>query len=467
MKKSWNPILNKVIELKELYEKTFGELKDEDYLLINNGCYKYGFDDKTPCIVTWYEKLKETNVCLSDFPDFFKYLSMDQEGDLISFKYNKLAIYNRVLYPSSSIYREARGLVINVRKMELVLTPFKKFFNVNEIEYIRQNNLEVLKNNPYNYDEDKLKEIAKQTEALTNETSLDVIKEKMKKAKVVEWTNKFDGSMISMRYYDNKIVIASSSRIEQKGNRHAYGARKLLQQKHIDMMKENSNITFIFEYIDESDKHIVKYDFNDIVLIGMRNVTNGELISYADLELLAKKHNIRHTSVEHLSLNNVLNDMKTLVDANKEGWVLNIDSQQYKFKLEDYFQVHKLLYAISENQVIRFYADGKYDDLIAQFDNVDEIKKIESVIDVCNEYINLYKEVLTYYQTLIPIDKRQMSTFLKELPSLLSNNIFKKENINPLILKASKNQNNNSYVKFGLMERNIESLKKIKKEKGI
>ena len=75
---------------------------------------------------------------------------------------------------------------------EIVVAPFRKFFNINEIP----------------------------------ETSLDVVTKEIQAADLVEITNKLDGSMVSVRWYDGQIFLAGTGCID-KSNRpstHAAGA---------------------------------------------------------------------------------------------------------------------------------------------------------------------------------------------------------------------------------------------------
>ncbi len=81
-----------------------------------------------------------------------------------------------------SIYRECRSVVIDVVNEQLVLAPFRKFFNLNEVD----------------------------------ENRLENILNKIKSAKSIEITDKLDGSMQNARYYNGDIVISGSRALDRK-----------------------------------------------------------------------------------------------------------------------------------------------------------------------------------------------------------------------------------------------------------
>lgn len=73
-------------------------------------------------------------------------------------------------------YRECRSLVIDVVNDCIILAPYKKFFNIGEVE----------------------------------ETSLENVRARINTAKCIEFSNKLDGSMQSVTWYNGEIVMAGS-----------------------------------------------------------------------------------------------------------------------------------------------------------------------------------------------------------------------------------------------------------------
>lgn len=151
----WNPIFNKVMEVKREWEK----LPCTDMFR------------ETPTFLKMLEELDR-----KEYNDIFDCLQINQDGDLILIRYGLAEMQSGMWEDPNSIYRECRSVVIDIKNECLVLTPFRKFFNLNEVE----------------------------------ENKLDVVMDKLKTAKVVEIVDKLDGSMQSARWYSGKPFMAGS-----------------------------------------------------------------------------------------------------------------------------------------------------------------------------------------------------------------------------------------------------------------
>ena len=154
MNVSWNPVLNKVIEIKNKYRSLFKVVD-------------YSYTEEMTCVERWIRELNDVENL-----ELFKYLKLIQKDNLVLFRYANYAdIYSEddditsdeLWNMGNGFYRECRSVVIDVWKEEIVLAPFRKFFNINEWA----------------------------------ETSYEVIQNKINNASVVEFTDKLDGSMQS------------------------------------------------------------------------------------------------------------------------------------------------------------------------------------------------------------------------------------------------------------------------------
>lgn len=69
------------------------------------------------------------------------------------------------------------------------------------------------------------------------------------------------------------------------------------------MISENSDKTFIFEYISKNDIHVVCYSEAEqgLYLIGIRYVNNGYIHLYSDVINYANKYNIKTINKEQSS----------------------------------------------------------------------------------------------------------------------------------------------------------------------
>lgn len=161
---SWNPVLNKTIEIKNEYIKKFGYIT-YDYL--------DGYTNKSQtCLERWVEELNKLEPIdqYSEYTDLLSCLELNQYNDFILLRYARYSnVYDGEIDNSgedfwdryNGFYRECRSIVIDIRNECIILCPFKKFFNINELE----------------------------------ETNLENIQSRISNAKTVEFSDKLDGSM--------------------------------------------------------------------------------------------------------------------------------------------------------------------------------------------------------------------------------------------------------------------------------
>ena len=360
--KSWNPVLNKVIEIKNEYKKRFGYI---------SYYYKDGYTSESQtCVERWIEHLNgiEPFNQYKEYEDIFSCLEMNQCDTFVLIRYARYSnVYDGETEVSGEdfwdrydgFYRECRSVVIDVKNDCLVLTPFKKFFNINELE----------------------------------ETSYDNVKNRINKATYIEFTDKLDGSMQSARWYDNKIVMSGSQAINPSNSwRLEDGYRMInLLPGYKDMLKQFPTCTFIFEYISLKDAHVVKYkkEQEGLYLIGIRDVNTGVELPYRTVIYIANEHHIPTTKLFDKNLDEIMSELDDKKSDEAEGFVVNIDGFKVKIKYNDYTYIHKALSKLSSiNLVIRSIADDKYDDLLSKL----PIAYHENVKKVSNIVFNYIKE---------------------------------------------------------------------------
>ena len=324
---SWNPVLNMFCEMKEK--------------AISMGIDLWDYDQKKEtCLDYWVRMMGDQ-----------KYIDVIENLQLLEwdrFLLVRYAEYSSVLSGSKEMtfdtfwdlydgfYKECRSVVIDIRKDALVLTPFKKFRNLNE----------------------------------GDENICEKVKERIKNAKCVEVSNKLDGSMQTARFYDGEIRMACSQAVDREASwRLADGYRMLMEQENYQkMVRENEDKTFIFEYISKRDAHVVEYDVEGLFLIGVRDVNTGEEASYREVLEYAGQYQVLSTEVYDKIFDKILEELDDKKCTEAEGFVLNIDGYKVKIKYNDYVFIHKTLGEIgSVNLIIRMIAENtyetKYDDL--------------------------------------------------------------------------------------------------------
>ena len=370
---SWNPVLNKFIEIKEEYKKRFGNITYE---------YTDGYTDESKsCLERWVEDLNAIEPAgqYSEYADLLSCLELNQYNNFLLLRYGRYSnIYDGEIENSGEdlwdrydgFYRECRSVVIDVVNDCLVLCPFKKFFNISELE----------------------------------ETSLVNIRKKIELATTVEFSNKLDGSMQSATWYNGQIVMAGSQAINPENSwRLQDGYRMVYALPGYELMlKDLLGFTFVFEYISLKDAHVVKYtkDQEGLYLIGIRDNSSGTEFSYNAVIEIAQLYNIPTTETFDKTLDTIMSELDNKSSDEAEGFVLNIDGYKAKIKYNDYVHIHKALSKLSSiNLIIRAIADGNYDDLLAKLpmayhENVNKIAVI-----VINYIKSTEKKIREYYKS--------------------------------------------------------------------
>ena len=113
------------------------------------------------------------------------------------------------------------------------------------------------------------------------------------------------------------------------------------------------------------------------------------------------------TTIENLTLEQVLQDMKKYKSSEKEGWVLNIDGHLIKIKCDDYVHLHRLLDKVSSvNVIIQNIADGKYNDMISKIPDAYK-SRVEKIANVIMEFKNNTNELINNYYNEAPKDDKK------------------------------------------------------------
>lgn len=307
----WNNMYKMVMLIKEDYNSTF--------------------NDGEKVFKEWLRKLDN-----SVWDDLFSCIQTTQRGRFLLLRYGLHDLEEGMWTKPNSIYRECRSLVIDLENDNIVLSPYKKFFNLGE----------------------------------TEDNSLENILEKLNNAEVVEFADKLDGSMVSAGCYEGELFVSTSKAIDPKDSWRLEDAISMFDKNYTEFIKSYPYMTFIFEYISLKDAHVVNYDKKDegLYLIGGRSLLTGREINYSEVKYLANKYGLKCVDLETDITFNELLDRSKIIKANeKEGWVINIDGHRVKIKGDEYTNLHRLLsIASSPNVIIRAVADGTFDDVYSK-----------------------------------------------------------------------------------------------------
>lgn len=306
-------VLDNLLKLKQRFIVEYGE----DVL------WDYG--EYPNCIEYWSSKFE-------DFHEMFSPLIINEHNDLILLRYNLMETDAEFWAKYNGMYRECRSIVLDKKNECLVLTPFKKFFNLNE----------------------------------TEETAEKLIRERIARAKRVEVSDKLDGSMQSARYYNGQFILAGTRALDPEFSYRVSIGYSMLNDNYKRMLMEHPDCTFIFELICKEDQHVVVYseEQRGLYLIGVRNSITGEQMSYADVIAMAKKYDIKHTEVFNKTFDELLASLDDKNSNEAEGFVIDIDGYKIKLKYNDYLAIHRMLSKlVSTNTIIRCIENGTWDDI--------------------------------------------------------------------------------------------------------
>jgi len=340
----WNPVLKLFKEIKNAIKSTGFDIEYKQYSLYNS---ESGTFKNITCFEFWVELSGK-----KEWLEFISPLQFNQKNNLLLIRYGKDDLDGLVgmWKDENSIYRECRSIVIDMEKEQIVLCPFRKFFNLNEVP----------------------------------ENDEKIIAKEINNSVIFEISNKLDGSMQSARYYDGKVIMAGSMAIDKENSWRLQDGYDLLTENHIEMLKKFPEFTFIFEYIGKQNPHVVNYDFDkELVLIGVRDIETGYEYDYNMVRIIAGLYEIKVVEIEKLTFDELLQKTKKLKANEKEGWVLNIDGHKVKIKCDDYVSLHRILDNLASiNVIIEAIAEDKYDDLVSKVPNSyrDRIDKIAKLI---------------------------------------------------------------------------------------
>ena len=381
LKQSWNPVLNKIIELKKLTGwDNSQDVKENLIKYLINQLYET-HHPKAEEFMIWANCLiinQWNDYCLLRYKSFFEVLEILETLEIVDNNYIKTDedYWNY----DNGIFRECRSLVVDLKHDELVLTPYKKFFNMGQLP----------------------------------ETSKEIIEDKIKNAKTIEFSNKLDGSMQQARYYNGQIIMSGSQAINPNLEfswRLKDGYNMLLSDNsYINMIKNNPDYTFIFEYISPKDKHIVIYteEQEGLYLIGIRNSVTGKELNYKEVLAIGNAYGVKMTTLIDTNLQKIYKTLDKVSASDAEGFVINIDDMRVKLKYDDYIKLHKFLAsALSKNKIIEYIQNDTLDDVASKLPEIYRQEFFNKVRDIMMLKKNIENNIKMIYDKLPHIDNRK------------------------------------------------------------
>jgi RNA ligase len=261
--------------------------------------------------------------------------------------------------------RECRGIVFDKRTGEVVGRPLHKFFNVNEREETRPENLP---------------------------------------SKITRLMDKRDGSMIhtvkveneggytfalkSKKSFDSDVARQATAWINEPENFSFFiFAEKMAMAGH----------TVIFEYTAPDARIVLPYKKAELQVLHIRNNRTGVYWPVEEVRAAAvifKVKVVEEFNVEFATLQMLLDAAKT--SENIEGWIAQYDNgEMVKVKTDWYLKRHRAMTFLRERDIAQLVLDEGLDDvksmLVGDGVNIEDILKIEN--RVVSQLINLHNTV--------------------------------------------------------------------------
>lgn len=281
-----------------------------------------------------------------DIVFFGNFLNGYIKDNFIELKYNEYAVYNNDIFDIrkqffiyDELLRAFRGIVIDLKNKEIVCSPFDKFANIGEYGWA--------------------------------ENDIEIIKEEIKHASLVEISEKLDGSLQSARFYNGKIFLSGSGTFDVDISDQIKTSNEWIanQPNYVKMLKEHPDDTHIFEWIHYNDPHIVKYNKEDygLHLIGVRNSKTGYQYTYKETLIRANEYNVMHTKMYSEDFNTIFKNKGKFKSDELEGYVLNIDGHRVKLKCDQYLELARTIggQSTSLKTIALAYHNDTLDDILS------------------------------------------------------------------------------------------------------
>ena len=248
---------------------------------------------------------------------YLGHINVQRSNGLEIFSYSKSCVYDGAWDKFTTM---ARGLILCPKEKRIIALVFPKFWNYGEVST-------KLPDLPFTVNE------------------------------------KIDGSLGIVFFYKGAWQVATKGSFQSE--QAVWATNWLNKNVHVKCLHEN--ITYLTEIIYHSNKIVVTYDFEGLVLLGGYNLKTGLELSQISALWTSNITFKRQPKIYHYdSLDKMLEIAETL-DVNNEGFVVRF-SNGYRIKIKgsEYIRVHRL---ISNCTPLAIW------DMMRNLDNLDIIRK--------------------------------------------------------------------------------------------
>jgi T4 RnlA family RNA ligase len=319
---------------------------------------------------------------------FYKDETLDNGITIRSFNYR---LSNYTMFTEKGA-RNLRGISFDLNTKELLALPLSKFFNFSE--------------NPF-------------TE-----------KELIETWKPIRYSSKMDGSLIIFFIAGNKLYCRTQN---NSFSEQAQWAMDIVNndQNLKDFIYNTINIhhqTVLAEFISIRNQVVVPYNEETLILLGSRDMNNGKLYHFDDIDINFKNCK----KVETYSFNDISEILDICNQENSEnfieGFVIEYENgEMIKIKSIDYYNLHHLRDNIlNEVIAVEMTLNGTLDDAKSRFSNDTMLFKMLNDIEekTLKNYKIIVKICEDFYDNNKNLDKKTYAISLQKFSNEIGKYIF-------------------------------------------
>lgn len=196
---------------------------------------------------------------------------------------------------------------------------------------------------------------------------------------------KLDGSLGVLFNYEGEWVLATRGSFTSE-----QAVKGFEMLKNYDYEKLHKGYTYLFEIIYNENRIVVKYDYEDLILLGMIETKTGyEVDLHGEGNDVRLKNLINNLGFKVVKKYDGIKDYTTLkgiIKDNEEGFVVRFSNgDRMKVKGEEYLRLHKIMTNVSTTAIWEMLSEGK-----------DVLELLKDVPDEFYKKIKLYVADLNY-----------------------------------------------------------------------
>ena len=197
---------------------------------------------------------------------------------------------------------------------------------------------------------------------------------------------KMDGSLGILFHYEGEWVLATRGSFTSDQSVKGF---EMLQK--YDYQKLHKDYTYLFEIIYDDNRIVVKYSYEDLILLGMTHTKTGyEVDLYNEGNDVRLKNLINNLGFKVVKKYDGINDysvLKEMIKDDEEGFVVRFSNgDRMKIKGEEYLRLHKIMTNVSTTAIWEMLSEGK-----------DVLELLKDVPDEFYNKIKMYGEYLRYH----------------------------------------------------------------------